>query len=139
MFSLGQVPFALSFPALAERTRWVTWSAVSLALGLAGTAGVLLAPEPGGPGPAVWVVLVAGGVGAGFPLGLALIAFRTPDARASEAVASMCLGTGYLVAGVAPLVMGLLRDLTGTFTAPVVLILAAGLVQAVVIARLRRP
>jgi len=60
-----------------------------------------------------WVVLMAIGVGAGFPLGLSVIAWHYPDAASAGAASGLAMGFGYLLAGSAPLVMGLLLDVTG--------------------------
>ncbi|MGQ0480104.1 MAG: MFS transporter, partial [Pseudonocardia sp.] len=73
-WSVVQIPVALTVSALAERRRrWVFWAGLSLACGVAGTAGGLCWPLVA---PWVWVTLMAIGVGAGFPLGLSVIAWR---------------------------------------------------------------
>jgi CP family cyanate transporter-like MFS transporter len=136
-WSLANIPAALAVPALAERRRrWRFWAATTLALTAAGTLGVLLFPEPPVVGPWVWVALIGLGAGAGFPLGLAVIAWRTPDGSASAAVSGMAMGVGYTVAGLGPLLMGLLIDLTGGFGAAVGVLLAAAALQAVAILRI---
>ncbi len=135
VWSVAQIPAALLSPVMAERRRrWRFWSGTTLACGLVGTLGVLVWPLPPVVGPWPWIVLMAFGVGAGFPLGLSVIAWRTPDGAASAATSGFALGAGYLGAGVGPLVMGLLVDLTGGFGAAFGLLLAAGAVQAVAIA-----
>jgi CP family cyanate transporter-like MFS transporter len=134
LWSVAQIPAALLFPALAERRRkWAFWSLLSVASGLAGTAGALLLPEPPVVGPWGWVVLMAIGVGAGFPLGLSVIAWHFPDAASAGAASGMAMGFGYLLAGLAPLLMGLLLDLTGGYPVPLALLLVAGALQAVAI------
>lgn len=134
LWSVAQIPAALLFPALAERRRkWAFWSLLSVLCGLAGTAGALLLPEPPVVGPWGWVVLMAIGVGAGFPLGLSVIAWHFPDAASAGAASGMAMGFGYLLAGLAPLLMGLLLDLTGGYPVPLTLLLAAGALQAVAI------
>ncbi|MDT7680591.1 MAG: transporter, family, cyanate transporter [Pseudonocardiales bacterium] len=138
LWSVAQIPAALLFPALAERRRrWAFWSALSVASGLAGTAGALWLPEPPVVGPWGWVVLMAIGVGAGFPLGLSVIAWNFPDAASAGAASGLAMGFGYLAAGAAPLLMGVLLDLTGGYPVPLAVLLAAGLAQAVVIALIR--
>ncbi|MDN5932967.1 MAG: MFS transporter, partial [Pseudonocardia sp.] len=100
VWSVTQIPAALLAPALAERRRrWRFWSALTLACGLAGTLGAMLLPMPPVLGPWIWVVLMGIGVGAGFPLGLAVIAWRTPDGAASAATSGFALGVGYTAAG----------------------------------------
>jgi len=143
VWAAAQIPGALVIPALAERTgRWQFWSAVALACTAVGTLGLLLAPLPPLVGPWLWVVLLGIG-GSGFVLGLAVIAWRTPDAAASAATSGMALGVGYTVAGTGPFVMGLLIDLTGGYPAAIAVLLAAVAVQASAIVRIgdvrRRP
>ncbi|HTF46611.1 MAG TPA: hypothetical protein VK735_04090, partial [Pseudonocardia sp.] len=56
-----------------------------------------------------------------------------PDAASAGAASGMAMGFGYLLAGLAPLLMGLLLDLTGGYPVPLTLLLAAGALQAVAI------
>jgi CP family cyanate transporter-like MFS transporter len=135
VWAFAQVPGALLLPALAERTgRWRLFSGLGLASIAVGTLGMLLAPVPPLVGPWLWVVLIGIGSGAGFPLGLTLVAWRTPDAAASAATSGMALGVGYTVAGVGPFLMGVLVDVTGGFAAAIAVLVAALAVQASVIA-----
>jgi CP family cyanate transporter-like MFS transporter len=137
VWAAAQVPGALVIPALAERSgRWRFWSGVALASTAAGTIGLMLAPLPPVVGPWAWAALVGVGSGAGFPLGLAVVAWRTPDAAASAATSGMALGVGYTVAGIGPFAMGVLIDLTGGYAAAIGLLLAAAAVQATAIARI---
>jgi CP family cyanate transporter-like MFS transporter len=71
--------------------------------------------------------------GAGFPLGLTVIAWRTPDGAASAATSGLALGVGYTAAAVGPLVMGVLIDVTGGYPAAIAVLLAAGALQAAAI------
>jgi CP family cyanate transporter-like MFS transporter len=136
-WSLAQIPAALIIPALAERQRhWRFWASAALACTAAGTLGALLLPAPALVGPWLWVALIGIGAGAGFPLGIAVIAWRTPDGAASAATSGLALGVGYVVAGLGPLLMGVLVDVTGGFTAAIGILLAATAAQAVVIVRI---
>lgn len=136
VWSVTQIPAALLVPAMAERRRrWRFWSALTLGCGLAGTLGAMLLPEPPG-GPWVWAVLLGIGVGAGFPLGLTVIAWRTPDPAASAATSGLALGVGYTAAGLVPLLMGVLIDLTGGFPAALAVLLLAGALQAFAIVKI---
>jgi CP family cyanate transporter-like MFS transporter len=137
VWAAAQVPGALVIPALAERTgRWRFWSGVALASTALGTFGLLVAPLPPVAGPWLWAVLVGIGSGAGFPLGLAVVAWRTPDAAASAATSGMALGVGYTVAGIGPFVMGALIDLSAGYAAAIGVLVAALAVQAIAIARI---
>lgn len=139
VWSVAQVPAALLVPALAERRRrWRFWASLMLACTVAGTLGALLVPTPALVGPWPWVVLIGIGAGAGFPLGLAVIAWRTPDAASSAATSGLALGVGYTVAGVGPLLMGLLVDTPGGYPAAIGVLLAAAAAQAFAIARIGR-
>jgi MFS transporter, CP family, cyanate transporter len=133
----AQVPAALVVPALAERTgRWRAWSLVALSGSVLGTLGLLVAPTPPLVGPWLWAVLLGIGAGAGFPLGLTAVAWRTSDAAASAAVSGMALGVGYIVAGIGPFAMGLLVDLTGGFPAAIAVLLGAAALQAFAVIRI---
>ncbi|MHA6627477.1 MFS transporter [Pseudonocardia sichuanensis] len=144
VWSVAQVPGALVLPALAERSgRWRLWSLVGLAATAVGTLGLLLAPLPPVVGPWPWVLLLGVGLGAGFPLGIAMIAWRTPDGAASAATSGMALGVGYTVAGIGPFLMGLLIDLTGGYPAAIGVLVAAVVLQGYAIVAIgdtaRRP
>ena len=81
----------------------------------------------------MWAALGAIGVGGGFPLGLSVIAWRASDGGEAGAVSGMAMGFGYLLAGAAPPVMGVLLDATSGYSLPLGVLLAAGAVQATVI------
>ena len=137
VWSVAQIPAALLAPALAERRRrWRFWASLTLACGVAGTLGALVLPEPPVVGPWAWAALMGIGVGAGFPLGLTVIAWRTPDGAASAATSGLALGVGYTAAGLAPLLMGVLIDATGGYPAAIALLLLAGGLQAAAIHRI---
>ena len=136
-WSVAQLPAALLVPALAERRRrWRFWAGLTLSCGVAGTLGALLVPTPAVIGPWVWVTLIAIGLGAGFPMGLAVIAWRTPDGAASAATSGFALGVGYTAAGLAPLLMGLLIDVTADYRAAIGVLLVAAALQAFAIVRI---
>jgi CP family cyanate transporter-like MFS transporter len=131
VWSIVQVPAALVVPALAERNRrWRFWSGVMLVCGLVGTVGVLVLPEPPVVGPWLWAALIGIAVGAGFPLGIAVIAWRTPDPAASAATSGLALGVCYIASGLAPLLMGLFVDVTGGYLAAIAVLIAAVVLQA---------
>ncbi|OZM81461.1 MFS transporter [Pseudonocardia sp. MH-G8] len=137
VWSAAQIPGALVLPALAERSgRWRLWSAVGLTGTAVGTLGLLFAPLPPVVGPWPWVVLLGVGLGAGFPLGIAMVTWRTPDGAASAATSGMALGVGYTVAGIGPFLMGLLIDLTGGYPAAIIVLVAAVVLQGYAIVRI---
>jgi CP family cyanate transporter-like MFS transporter len=92
-----------------------------------GVIGLLVAPEAA----VVWVALI--GIGQGGSLGLAL---SLPILRAGrpEVVASlmaMSLSVGYLLAATGPWLLGLARDLSGGWTAPLAVLLALTVASAI--------
>jgi CP family cyanate transporter-like MFS transporter len=116
------IPTAVAVPVLAAR------NGVSRALVVAssapwwaGLAGVVLAPTHA---TALWMVLLGLGQGAGFALPLSLIVLRARDARHAAALSSMVQGVGYVFGGLlGPPVMGALHDLTGTWTASLLMLM----------------
>ena len=137
VWSLVQIPAALLVPAIAERRRrWTFWAGTTLALGASGTIGAILWPNLPVLGGWFWAGLMAIGVGAGFPLGLAVIAWRTPDGSASAAASGLALGFGYVTTGFAPLLMGLLLDLTGHYSVALGVLLVAAACQALAIRKI---
>lgn len=137
VWSVAQIPAALLAPVLAERNRrWRFWAGLTLAFGLIGTLGALLLPMPVVLGPWIWVVLMGIGVGAGFPMGLTVIAWRTPDPAAAAATSGLALGVGYIAAGLGPLLMGVLIDATRGYPAAIAVLLAAGALQGWAILRI---
>jgi CP family cyanate transporter-like MFS transporter len=71
-----------------------------------------------------WTLLL--GVGQGAALGLAIYftAARAPDPVTAASLSSFAQGGGYLVATAGPLVFGFLHGATGSWTVPVVMLLA---------------
>jgi CP family cyanate transporter-like MFS transporter len=122
------IPTAVAVPLLAAR------NGVSRALVVAssvpwwaGLAGVLLVPAQA---TALWMVLLGLGQGAGFALPLALIVLRARDARHAAALSSMVQGVGYVFGGLlGPPVIGALHDVTGAWTASLIVLMAIAAAQ----------
>ncbi|TWH67797.1 CP family cyanate transporter-like MFS transporter [Micromonospora olivasterospora] len=131
------VPVALLMPALAGRLR--TLSPLVLGLTAASTVsylGLALAPHDAA---LLWVALLALGQGA-FPLVLTTIGLRARTAEGTVALSAFAQSTGYLIAALGPLLVGVLYEATGGWTAPIGFLLAALAVQTaagLVIARPR--
>jgi CP family cyanate transporter-like MFS transporter len=114
-------------PVIAVRRpdqRGVT--AVSVAIVAVGLVGLLLAPASA---PLLWAALLGLGQGACFGLALLLIVLRAEDGEAAARLSSMAQAGGYVVAAAGPLAMGLLHALTGSWTAPLIFLLAATVAQ----------
>jgi CP family cyanate transporter-like MFS transporter len=91
-----------------------------LACYVAGWIGLWLAPTTA---PWLWMALLALGMGS-FSMALTLIGLRARTPETTAALSTVTQGWGYLLAGVGPLLVGVLRGLTGGFTGMFVLVLA---------------
>ena len=120
-FAICGVPSALIVPLLAVRLRSVSpLIVVGLAFFVAGFAGFLFAPTVA---PLVWSVFIGLGPLI-FPLTLTLINLRTRSQVGAVALNGFVQGFGYVIGAAGPLVVGLLRDATGSWTAPIAFLLA---------------
>ena len=79
---------------------------------LVGVTGLVLLPG----GAYAWVFAVGLASGAMFALVMTLPLEMEHDARNVGALVGMMLGLGYTVGALSPIVLGGVRDLTGTFT-----------------------
>jgi cyanate permease len=130
----------LTVPLVAERVGTRRSQLVVSALAaVVGLLGVLLAPEAA----VLWAVILGLSLGAVFPLVLTLpvdVADRPADVGA---VAALMLLGGYILSSTAPVTLGAIRDLTGTFVASfwAMALLAVALTAAAAVltpARIRR-
>ncbi|MFG3581989.1 MFS transporter [Micromonospora chersina] len=131
------VPVALMMPTLAGRLPTLRPLVLSLtAFSAAAYVGLALAPHGLAP---LWVLLLALGQGA-FPLILTTIGLRARTAEGTVALSAFAQSTGYVIAALGPLLVGILYEATGGWTAPIGFLLVALAVQTaagMVIARPR--
>ena len=109
---------SLSIPLFADRlgTRRSQMTGAAV-LAVAGTLGVALTP---GEAPGSLVALAAAallgiGLGAFFPLALTLPVDVARNPAEAASISALMLLVGYLLSSVAPVVLGLVRDATGSF------------------------
>jgi MFS transporter, CP family, cyanate transporter len=81
---------------------------------------VLLAPTAA---PYLWVILIGIGQGSCFALGLNLFVLRTRGVAESARLSAMAQGVGYVLSAFGPLLVGVLRDVTRSWTVPLGLLL----------------
>lgn len=136
LFAAMGLPAALAVPVIAVRTgRVLTLVVVGVASFAVGYLGLLLAP---GAAPVVWVVFV--GLGPlMFPLALVLINLRTRTHAAAVALSGFVQSGGYLLAAIGPIAVGVLHDATGSWTVPLLLLLATTVPAAIAGVVLARP
>lgn len=123
------VPVYFAAPTLADRLRSQGHLIAGLtAMIVLGFTGLWLAPVAGAW---LWAALLGAG-GAVFPVTLALFGLRTRSAAGTAALSTMAQSIGYLLAAAGPLLVGVLRDATGSWSVPYALLVALGVVQVAV-------
>jgi MFS transporter, CP family, cyanate transporter len=113
--------FAVAFLAGARRPSYRVLLALS-ALFAAGITGFVLLPQ----GSFLWAIVSGIANGALLPLVLALPLELSSDPVAVARASAIMLGLGYTIAAAVPVVLGGVRDLTGSFAASEVLLAVTG-------------
>lgn len=133
---LVSVPGALLAPLLVARFRNVGWLiAVGVVSFVLGYLGLLVVPTPL---TLLWVLLV--GLGSIlFPVCLVLINARTGTAAGTVALSGFAQGIAYALGALGPLLVGLLHDVSGTWTLPLLFLVAIALLAIVPAITLARP
>jgi CP family cyanate transporter-like MFS transporter len=108
------IPASFLVPWLSDRV-WGrrAWLAAMATAFIIGTLGVVLIPA----GAYGWVVVLGVASGGMFALVLTLPLDLEDDAARVGALVGMMLGLGYTIGAISPLVLGTVRDVTGSFTA----------------------
>jgi len=135
LFALIGLPASLVVPALVARRDVVLPLFVTAsAAGVLGAGGLLVAPASA---PWLWVTLL-GALPLLFPLVLTSVGLRTRTHDATVALSSFAQSLGYGATMLMPLGVGLLHDASGSWTAPLVILIAISLLAlpaGIVIAR----
>jgi len=90
-------------------------------------AGLLLAPAFGW----VWVCLLGAATGSAFPLAITLLGLRTDGPQAAADLSGMAQTIGYLLAGLGPLAMGVLHNVTNSWHVPLTVLIALVVPEAI--------
>lgn len=113
---------ALTVPGLAARARNQRALVVaSVALTAIGLLGIILAPMSA---PFLWAVILGLGQNAAFPLAMMLIVLRGGTVAATEGLSTLAQSVGYVLAAIVPLAVGTVHEWTGSWTPPLILMLA---------------
>ena len=133
---LVSVPGALLAPLLVARLRNVGWLVVAGAASFVlGYLGLLIAPAPL---TLLWVLLI--GLGSIlFPVCLVLINARTRTPGGTVALSGFAQGVAYGLGALGPLLVGVLHDVSGGWTLPLLLLVAVALAATVPAITLARP
>ncbi|MEO3892450.1 MFS transporter [Nonomuraea sp. B5E05] len=114
--NLVQVGTSLAVPVLAGRRKSQAPYAVAAGvLTVLGYLGVLLAPTTL---PWVWMIVLGVGQGASFVLALLIIALRPANPAGVTALSAVAQSVGYGVAALGPMLFGLLREVSGGWSVP---------------------
>jgi MFS transporter, CP family, cyanate transporter len=120
---------SLTVPGLATRARDQRGLVLIFVLtALVGWIGILLTPMSA---PYLWVALLGIGQNALFPLALTMIVLRGGTVTNTAGLSTLVQTVGYLIAAFAPFGIGALHDATGSWTAPVIVLLALLVPQTV--------
>lgn len=122
------IPGGLLMPVLVARSphlrRWIVGLGACM---VAGYAGLLLAPATV---PWAWALLLGVG-GFAFPTALALLTARSRDPRVTAQLSGFTQPVGYLLAAAGPFAVGALHEATGSWTAPLLLLMATAVLLVV--------
>jgi MFS transporter, CP family, cyanate transporter len=111
---IGILPSLLIPTILARVGRSGLMAVICVGFFVAGYLGLLLAPMTL---TSLWALL-AGLGGGGFPLVLTLFGLRSATPASAGALSGFAQAVGYLAAATGPLLVGLLHDLNGGWSAP---------------------
>jgi len=131
VFNAATLPAILFFPSWSDRIhRRRPPSLVAASLFLAGVVGLLLLPLAD-PWRWLWPALAGSGVAGVFSMSLVLPADIAPPGR-TGAAAGMVLAIGYAASALGPIIAGVVRDVTGSFDATLLLLPAIGILMVAV-------
>ena len=137
LYAAMGLPCGVLVPILAARYGRVrTLVAVAVACTVVGYLGLLVAPAF-----ATWLWVAIAGTGPLlFPLALVLINLRTRTHSGAVALSGFVQSAGYLIVAIGPLAVGVLHDVTGGWTWPLLVLLGSAVPAAIagfVVARRR--
>jgi MFS transporter, CP family, cyanate transporter len=113
VMSVAALPSGLLLPYLADRVgSRRQWLGLTAGVLLVATVGIATLPGAG----FVWAGLAGVGIGATFPLTLTLPLDVAREPAETGAVVGLMLGAGYTITALGPLALGAARDVTGSFS-----------------------
>ncbi len=122
LVNLVSIAPSLAIPLFLDKLRsQVGFAIATCIVYFAAFAGMLFLPEP----TVLWMVLLGAAQGAGLGVGLTFIVLRTRDAQQATVLSGMAQSWGYLFAAAGPLVLGALRDWTGGWQVPLLVLFIA--------------
>lgn len=124
------VPFMLGMPVLAARgPGWTSALMIGIWVTVtAGYLGLMLAPVSHA---LLWALLLSA-AHPGFSIAIVLVGLRTATPASTARLSAMVQSGGYALAAAGPFVMAVLRGTSGSWTAPLLLLLGAAAAQLAV-------
>jgi CP family cyanate transporter-like MFS transporter len=130
------IPLSFVIPTLVARTHnQAALMCTLMACYPIGYLGLIFAPHAGA---LAWAALVGIGTTT-FPLILTLIGLRARTSAGTAALSGFAQSTGYLIAGVGPFGVGVLHDLSGGWTVPLLALLVLTVPQLLLGLAVSRP
>src|SRR4051794_3232698 len=115
--TLAGAPAALIMPSIASRAKDQRLHAIAVCLVIGvGLIGVAVAPLAQ---PWLWAALIGFGNGASFPLALTLLVLRTRSSTDTARLSAMAQSIGYLIAALGPVLLGVVHEATGSWSAAI--------------------
>ena len=122
LMGVGNLAVSLLVPVAAQRMRAQHALVIPTVLAVAaGLAGLVYAPLGGA---VAWALILGAGQNAALALAIFFTAARAPHPAAAASLSAFSQSAGYLLAAAGPIGVGLLRSDTGSWTAPVAVLLA---------------
>ena len=87
----------------------------------------------------LWALCAGFCTGGAIVLAMALFGLRTVDYHQAAGLSSMAQSLGYVLAALGPVVIGLVKDATGSWTLPLLLLAGVAVAQGVFVALAGRP
>jgi CP family cyanate transporter-like MFS transporter len=126
VLGIGNLALALITPVLAHRMRAQYALVIPTVLGIAvGMAGAMWAPLGS---QVAWMLILGAAQNAALGLAIYFTMARAPDPATAASLSAMAQAVGYLLASAGPLEVGLLHSATGSWTLPMVVLLALTIV-----------
>jgi CP family cyanate transporter-like MFS transporter len=129
LMGVGNLAVSMFIPMAAQRMRSQVTLVVPTVIAVAGGLAALLYAPLGGA--VAWALLLGAGQNAALALAIFFTAARAPHAAAAASLSSFAQAVGYLLASAGPLEVGLLHSATGSWTPPVMVLLALSVVLLV--------
>ena len=127
IYTFLTLPMALITPIIATRMKNPFWLGILFPVAsIIGYTGIMVAPGAAG----LWAV-IAGISGGAFPFAMVMFNQRTRTPEGSSTVTGFSLGIGYAFGTVGPFLGGLLSSLSGGWTIPLLVFIAAAVVMIV--------